>query len=248
MNRAVMAWLIMLVVALSAYGAYKFTRKVDSQSQGPPQQPPVNPYGYPVGQFQLVDSQGKPFSPRQLEGKVWIASFFFTRCQSACVKLNNRIAQLLAGDLKELPVVFVSISVDPENDRPEVLQEYAKHFFHQYDVDPNRWVFLTSPDGSVEPIKQVCQQNFKVAFGKVTHSDRFMLVDAQGRVQGSYSSTFDVDVARLKRKLKELLPAGKRDSAAEPAVSEEGKPQQDQKSKQQPATEPEETATTGKEK
>ncbi len=205
MNRAVMAWLGLLVAAVAAYGAYKFTRKVDSQTQQQPQQPPANLYGYSVGKFQLVDAEGKPFSSEELQGKVWVASFFFTRCQSACVKLNNRIAQLLAGDLKELPVVFVSISVDPENDRPEVLKEYAQHFFHQYDVAPRRWVFLTSPDGSVEPIKQVCQENFKVAFGKVTHSDRFMLVDAQGRVQGSYSSTFDVDVARLKRKLKELL-------------------------------------------
>ncbi len=235
MNRAVMAWLGLLVAAVAAYGAYKFTRKVDSQRQQQSQQPPANPYGYPVGRFQLVDAQGKPFSSEELQGKVWVASFFFTRCQSACVKLNNRIAQLLAGDLKELPVVFVSISVDPENDRPEVLQEYARHFFHQYDVDPGRWVFLTSPQGSVEPIKRVCQENFKVAFGKVTHSDRFMLVDAQGRVQGSYSSTFDVEVARLKRKLKELL-------------STQGtKPDQTQSSRKPPAAKKQPAAASAKE-
>ncbi len=206
MNRPVAIWLGVLVCVGVAYGAYRFTRQVGSQEQSTaPVAEQVPVYGYKLGHFELVDSQGKTFTPKQLQGRVWIASFFFTRCQSACIKLNNRIAQLLAQDLRDLPVVFVSISVDPQHDRPEVLQQYAQHYLRQYDIDPKRWIFLTSADGSVEPIRQVSQEQFRVAFAKVTHSDRLMVIDAQGRVQGSYMSAFDVDIARLKRKVKELL-------------------------------------------
>ena len=134
----------------------------------------------------------------------------FTRCPSVCPLLTAKFKALQA-ELTELPELrFVSISVDPEHDTPEVLAAYAKRF----GADTRRWSFLTGP---LDAVDQTVVKGFKIHIGKPTpneedptlmdimHGEHFVLVDREGVIRGYYRSDAEGlaelkdDAARLSR-------------------------------------------------
>jgi cytochrome oxidase Cu insertion factor (SCO1/SenC/PrrC family) len=151
----------------------------------------------PLEHFQLVERSGEDFDTSSLDGQVWVASFFFSSCSGACVRLNTAVADL-NDELAEEPVTFVSISVDPENDTPERLREYASRF----KADPDRWKFLT---GEAQNIRDIIQGQFQLSAEQTTHSDRLVLINRNQRIVGMYHGTDPVQVMALKRRLHELL-------------------------------------------
>jgi cytochrome oxidase Cu insertion factor (SCO1/SenC/PrrC family) len=158
--------------------------------------------------FELVDQQGQPFGTTQLRGRVWIANFFFTRCQTTCPIQTAKLAQF-QRQAKNWPdwsrVRLVSLSVDPGHDTPEVLAEYARG--HQ--ADPAQWKFLTGPR---ETLWKLSRDGFKLPVADdpqgqelITHSPRFILVDAAGQVRGFYDSQKDRDIRQMTIDLRYLL-------------------------------------------
>src|SRR4051812_17894802 len=100
---------------------------------------------FPVGSFSLTERSGKTVTDQDLRGKVWVASFVFTRCLGPCPAVTGTVKEL-AADLKDLPDVrFVTFTVDPSRDNPGELQKYAA----KYGADPERWLFLTGPEPAV---------------------------------------------------------------------------------------------------
>lgn len=123
--------------------------------------------------FQLTERSGETFDSQQMDGKVWVVSYFFSRCPSICKKQNEAI-QRTRFQLRDRDVTFVSITCDPEYDRPEVLAEYAT----RYNADPDHWLFLT---GAMNDIVRVGNESFKIAVGPETHSTSLMVIDRFGR-------------------------------------------------------------------
>jgi len=156
---------------------------------------------YPAGEFSLTDQNGKRFGSTELSGKVWIAAFFFTRCPTVCPKITARMKSLQqAAKQKGLPLWLVSFSVDPENDTPSVLSDYAA----KNELDTASWALLT---GDYEAIKKTSLEGFKVALeGKadaaapdfgILHGSHLILVDAQGRIRGYYRTSDDGEMKKL---------------------------------------------------
>src|ERR1700724_1183306 len=77
----------------------------------------------PVADFSLTERNGQTVRLADLRGKVWVASFLFTRCCTGCPRISADLLQLQ----KNLPegAVIVSFSVDPDYDTPAVLKAYA---------------------------------------------------------------------------------------------------------------------------
>ena len=67
---------------------------------------------------------GQKFDSDSLHGKVWVGSFFFTNCPGSCWRLNQALADMQRATPGS-PVQYVSITCDPENDKPEALLKYA---------------------------------------------------------------------------------------------------------------------------
>src|SRR3954463_12194038 len=110
-----------------------------------------------VGDFSLVNERSEPITAQSLRGKVWIAAFFFTRCPTICPRITRRLRALqVAAHGTAQPPLLVSFSVDPDNDTPPLLLEYAKH----YDADLRTWSFLT---GDLEVVKRTVVDGFKLA-------------------------------------------------------------------------------------
>lgn len=162
-------------------------------------QTPLAVYGR-VPTFQLVDQRGAPFTDGSMAGHVSVVDFIFTRCASSCPRLTARMVDLQgrlarAGSKARL----VSFTVDPENDTPAVLSDYAA----RNGADPARWSFVTGP---VDSVKTAVVSGFKIAMDKlptgandtdVTHGDWFVLVDATGKLRGYYTTDAPADVDRL---------------------------------------------------
>lgn len=157
-------------------------------------EPPKKLFQLPA--FELVDQDGRPFGLAQLKGQVTVVNFFFTSCQMICGKLTTQMKKLQDRYAKkDVPVRLVSISVDPETDRPAILKKYAA----KYGADTKRWTFLTSKPGQRKALVDLIQLGFKQAMGDkkpnsqgiidIAHSARFAIVDQDGAIRGFYEST-----------------------------------------------------------
>lgn len=146
-----------------------------------------------VPSFSLRDQRGRVVTDRDLRGSVWVANFVFTRCASVCPMLTAKFKALQARLAPVEGVRYISISVDPEYDTPEVLAKYAERF----QADPERWQFLTGP---LEAIEKTVVDGFKIHIGEaepnavnpnlidIMHGEHFVLVDRRGVIRGYYRS------------------------------------------------------------
>lgn len=154
-----------------------------------------------LGKFTLTDDEGKPFDETRLDGKVWIAGFMFTRCPTICPRMMKYM-QTLQSEAKRqgIGVHLLSFSVDPDNDTPEVLREYAARF----GADRSTWRFLT---GSYDTIRETSVAGLKLALqGKadaskadfgILHSSYLVLLDKQRNVRGYYETSNEATLGRL---------------------------------------------------
>jgi protein SCO1 len=119
------------------------------------------------GQFNLTDQDGKPFSSKNLNGKLSLIYFGFTYCPDICPTSLQKLTKVLnAFDKYNIDVNAVFITVDPDRDTASVLKEYISHFHRKF-------IALT---GSNDQIRQVADQ-FKVYYAKAPNSvsDHYML-------------------------------------------------------------------------
>jgi cytochrome oxidase Cu insertion factor (SCO1/SenC/PrrC family) len=81
-----------------------------------------------VGDFSFLERNGEQISQDDLKGKVWVASFVFTRCTGPCPQVCATLARL-QEKLKNIPDLrIVTFTVDPERDNPKELNLYAENF------------------------------------------------------------------------------------------------------------------------
>ncbi|MGA3189948.1 MAG: SCO family protein [Bryobacteraceae bacterium] len=143
-----------------------------------------------VPDFALTDQSGQPFlSANALRGKVWIADFIFTNCPGPCPRMSAQMRQV---DNALHDVKFVSFTVDPARDTPEVLQKYAQ----RYQAEPGTWYFLT---GSQADLHNLARNVFMLGDvnGDLQHSTRFVLIDKQSRVRGYYLTSDEDAIPRV---------------------------------------------------
>lgn len=161
-----------------------------------------------VPEFSLTERSGAPLGLADLRGKVWVADFIFTNCAGTCPIMTTAMTDLQKMALAEKlsDVRLVSITVDPERDSLAVLQRFADG----YGAIKDRWYFLTG-DGAA--IQQLASKGFLLSAAASTggsaeepiiHSNRFVLVDRQGRIRGYYDGTDEESVRLLQQDLKKL--------------------------------------------
>lgn len=219
-------WSFLLVVALSTAGGLIFWKwmkgsnhprpkgepmaelEIPTESDDSAQKPGYKPEGAgygPVAPFSLTNHDGTAVTLESLKGKTWIADFVFTRCSATCPPMSAEMSRLRA-DLKDSAnIYFVSFSVDPANDTPEVLTQYAAN----YGGADSRWYFLT---GDRKVIYNVALNSFKVGMDlqnpndptSVLHSTRFFLVDGAGTIRGRYASEELEQMKQLRKNAREI--------------------------------------------
>jgi protein SCO1/2 len=152
-----------------------------------------------VHDFSLVNQDNEARTKDDFRGQTWVAAFMFTTCSDICPMMAKHIAGLQKSFHKAEHVKFVTITVNPENDSPEVLKAYAERF----GAETKQWIFLT---GSRETITNLAVRSFKLGDinEPVFHSAKLTLVDGQGRIRGYYDGTSQRGVAKLLHDLDQL--------------------------------------------
>ena len=162
------------------------------------------PVLYAVPDVSLVADDGNPLGTADLRGSVVVYSFIFTRCGATCPMMTRAMKKLTTRFDDEAPIRFVSVSVDPAHDTPEVLRAYAAN--HRED---DRWVFLT---GEREDVIGLSIDGFKLAAGEagqglepILHSTKFILVDREGQIRAYYDGGDPEELETLERDANRLL-------------------------------------------
>ena len=175
-----------------------------------------NPANYPLWDekglpdFTLTSSEGKTVTKQDLLGQPWVTSFIFTRCRDTCPRITQSMLEL-SRRFRDEPVRLVPITVDPLNDTPEVLADYAT----ANQADSEQWVWLTGPQtalydliqqGFRMPVQEMQGEERKPGF-EVAHSNNLLLVDSRGVVRGKYNGLVDAEMTALRRDLRQLIDA-----------------------------------------
>ncbi len=143
-------------------------------------------------------------SKSSLTGRPWLADFIFADCGGPCPLMTKKMAALQ----KSLPpeVRLVTFTVDPDRDTLRALQDYAS----RYGADAKRWFFVRPEESD---LNKLMREGFRLALNKdpafpletrITHSTKFVLVDAEGRVRAFLDSEGDGWEERVHRELKKL--------------------------------------------
>lgn len=159
-----------------------------------------------VADFNFINQDEEEVGLKDLEGDWWIADFIFTNCVTICLPMTQNMVTL-QNKLNEnnLDVQFISFSVDPEFDTPDVLKSYAE----SYEADLSNWSFLTGYD--FETIKEISMDSFisglqiEADSDQVQHSSRFFLVNPEGEIIKYYSGIETSAIEDIVKDLKHLM-------------------------------------------
>ena len=153
-----------------------------------------------VPYFELIDQNAMTISLADLNNKVWVIDFIFTTCAGPCPRMTEIMASIHNKLKAEDGVRFVSITVNPEYDSPQILKEYG----NMYNANHEKWHFLT---GKREAIHSLLVDGFHIGDKEdiVFHSTQFVLVDQNGTIIGYYSSTDREDIEKLEKDILQLL-------------------------------------------
>ena len=157
----------------------------------------------PAPAFALDSARGQRVALADLHGKVLALTFVFTTCSSSCPILTAKMVEIgrsLGSDFGPR-VAFVAISVDPLNDTPARLRDYAAA--HRADVPG--WFFLTGAPGEIgEVVRRYGAYARRTEGGSVDHLFLTSLIDRTGRLRVQYLGT-SFDPREMQRDLQLLL-------------------------------------------
>jgi protein SCO1/2 len=160
----------------------------------------------PAPDFALTTQDGARLALRDLRGKVVAITFIYASCADTCPLLTAKMATLQArlGPDFGSKVFFVSISLDPERDTPEVLRHYAQG----HCADPAGWAFVTGTPAEIRAVARRYGIYYeKRPHGDVDHTFLTSLVDAQGILRVQYMGV-RFDPEELFRDLQALVREG----------------------------------------
>ncbi|MDR7129007.1 protein SCO1/2 [Algoriphagus sp. 4150] len=159
-----------------------------------------------IASFSFINQEGDTITKSSVEGKVYVADFFFTTCPTICPIMKKEMLRVYEefGDNPNFKIL--SHSIDPTHDTQEVLKDYALKLGIE---NADTWNFLT---GDAEKIYEIGQTSYittaqedQTAPGGFLHSGAFVLVDQNGHIRGVYDGTKAKQVDQLISDIPKLL-------------------------------------------
>jgi protein SCO1/2 len=149
--------------------------------------------------FSFTMQDGKTITEKDVQGKVYVAEYFFTTCKGICPKMNKNMKVVYEALKSEPGFLILSHTVDPETDSVPVLRRYADSI----GASKDNWWFLT---GAKESLYKSARESYllddpknssKNISDQFIHTQFFALVDHQGRVRGIYDGLKQDEVSQL---------------------------------------------------
>jgi len=213
-------YFLLVIFVIAVAGTYFFIN-----SKKPDPLPVVNPIdvqpdlvdsslirkgrGHKIGNFSLLDQNGKTVTESVIEKKVFVAEYFFSTCGSICPIMNVQMQRIQEKFKGNAAFKMLSFTVDPETDKPSALKEYALRHHYQ----DGQWYFIT---GKKEDLYALARKSFFVlkpaeaenlgdAGNDFIHTNNFVLVDKRKQIRGYYDGTNPTEVDKLMVDIARLL-------------------------------------------
>lgn len=155
--------------------------------------------------FKFLNQDSVWVSEKDMEGKIYIADFFFTTCPTICPTMKTQLLRIYERYATNDQIRILSHSIDPDFDKPYILRQYASRL----QVKTPRWNMLTGDKKTIyalgEKSYMVTTQEDKNEVGGFVHSGAFILVDKQRHIRGIYDGTKEEEVNHLIEDLEILL-------------------------------------------
>ncbi len=166
-------------------------------------------FGHKIGNFAFQNQNNETITQSEVEGKVFVAEYFFTTCGTICPKMNQQMKRVQFAYSNNEDVRILSFTVDPKVDTVEQMKLYAEG----HDAKDGQWHFLT---GTKEKLYDLARKSFFIlkpaeaqnlgdAGSDFIHTNNFVLVDRQMRIRGYYDGTSKSEVTKLIEDIDKLL-------------------------------------------
>lgn len=176
-----------------------FLTKFSKQDNNPVELPKISE----IGEFNLINQENQSYGLKDLKGSYWVASFIFTRCQGPCPLITKKIKSISEEFSGLSNIKFVSLSMDPDYDTPQIFKEYAK----KYKLNLEAWNLLT---GKKEAVMDITRNLFRLPVSEdpEMHTTRIVLVDSNANIRGYYNILDEGSVEKLILDLKNIASPG----------------------------------------
>ena len=152
-----------------------------------------------IADFELTNQNGEKITNKNYKDKIYVADFFFTRCQTICIAMAYNMNELQDFYKNDDDILFLSHSVTPIIDSVAALKEYAD----RKGVIDGKWNITT---GAKTHIYELARKSYFAVLDEGTgdendfiHTEQFVLVDKEKRIRGYYDGTEKEDMEKLKK-------------------------------------------------
>ena len=215
------------VLLFAGYFVFVFSQTDISQSNLPVINNNVQP-------FSFTDQNGKKITEKDVEGKVYVAEFFFTTCKGICPKMNANMRRVFDEFKNDSNFMIISHTCMPETDSAPVLKKYEAKMLNgnlkkyedgsykiEYDSTMDKpaatnsnWYFVT---GDKKELYDMARHSYLIDNNKTAdtlsniadqfiHTQLFALVDKQTRLRGMvYDGLKGDEIEKLIKDIKGLL-------------------------------------------
>lgn len=148
--------------------------------------------------FSLTNQDGKTVTEKNVEGKIYVTDFIFTRCGSICPIMTINMGTLQKKYKNDDGVLLLSHSVTPTMDSVPVLKRYAE----AKGIISGKWHLLTGNEDQIYALakKQYFAGDtigYYQTGNEFLHTENFILVDTHRRIRGVYNGTLALEMERL---------------------------------------------------
>jgi protein SCO1/2 len=160
-----------------------------------------------VQPFSFINQDGKAVTDKDMDGKVYVAEYFFTNCPGICPKMNANLKKVYDRLKDEKDFIILSHTCDPERDSVQQLKKYADSL----GVNTSRWVFVTGRKDSLYRAARLSYtiddpaNNLKDIKDDFLHTQFWALVNRKGEVKKIYDGLKDTEVSQLITDAEDLL-------------------------------------------
>ena len=153
--------------------------------------------GHTISDFSLINQNGEIITQKDYKDKIYVADFFFTRCQTICPVMTSNMAKIQEAFDNNDDIMLLSHSVTPVMDSIPVLRAYAD----MKGVDDKKWNITT---GDKTHIYELARKSYFAVVDEgdgglqdFIHTENFVLVDKKRQIRGYYDGTYAKDIDRL---------------------------------------------------
>lgn len=151
-----------------------------------------------VAAFSFTNQYGKQVTEKDVDGKIHIANFIFTKCGSICPVMTKHMKLVEQAFRQDAGVLLLSFSVTPWIDSVPSLKKYVEN----NGITSPRWHFLTGGKAEIYTLARRSyfaeeDLGYSRDSTEFLHTEHILLVDEKRQIRGIYNGTLELEIEQL---------------------------------------------------